>query len=199
MCFASGCQPPWLFQPRAAVGLPNYGTEPLYRGKCSWLVSCITTRLILIVYQPSMLSSPFKLFLTLMVPSLVLAQADPLPEVPGARIDRSFSVTSNALLVHYASSNVTDSKITHALFVVHGLQRDAWNAFKAAQASVTAAASAGLVQASQVHIAAPVFFNGNDRGAFPVDADGNPTTNQLVWQGLLYSSLVFATHALTMI
>ena len=123
------------------------------------------------------------ILLSLMSGVLAVRAGTSLPAVDGARIDRGLAVGSTTL-VHYISSNVTATDATHALVVVHGVGRDAWNAFAAGQAALRAAAGDGLVDATKVFIDAPVFFNGKDKGKFPVDADGNPTSNELVWKGL---------------
>jgi len=99
-----------------------------------------------------------------------------LPEVPGAKIDRSnLIVGDSGVLVHYISSDVDYHTATRAIIVVHGLQRDANNSFVAIHKAVETANESNVV------IMAPVFFNGYDKGKFPWD--GKATSNQLVWKG----------------
>jgi hypothetical protein len=122
-----------------------------------------------------------------------------LPEVAGASIVTGLPIANTSgELVYYISNNVTFSRATRALIVVHGDPRDAWNNFVSGQAGVQAAAAAGLVKAADVVIAAPQFFNGDDKGKFPVDAKTNaPTSSQLVWKGASLWSLAIAIWALT--
>jgi hypothetical protein len=82
-----------------------------------------------------------------------------LPDVPGAKIVRGLPIGS-AKLVYYLSKDVPAQNATHALIVVHGERRDAFNSFSAARAGVDAAAKEGLLRNKSVVIAAPVFFNG---------------------------------------
>jgi hypothetical protein len=54
--------------------------------------------------------------------------APELPEVPGAKMVRDLPVRSSQL-VHYLSSEILLASATHALIVVHGKGRDAFNSF----------------------------------------------------------------------
>ena len=63
-----------------------------------------------------------------------------LPGVAGATIDRtSLIVEKEGVLVNYISNNVTFSTATRALIVIHGVHRDGWDAFIAAQESLAVA------------------------------------------------------------
>jgi hypothetical protein len=87
--------------------------------------------------------------------------ADGLPQVPGAKV--ADLPVGSAQLVHYISSDVNFTDATHVVIVVHGVQRDADNAFKDAQAGVAAAVKQGLVKEDEVVITAPKFFNGKPK------------------------------------
>jgi hypothetical protein len=123
--------------------------------------------------------------------SSLAPRATSLPSVPGADIVQLPVADTGTTLVHYLSSNVSSTVATHAVVVVHGVGRDAWQAFADLQAGVAAAVAAGVVEEEEVIIAAPEFFNGNDKGLFPWD--GQSTSNQLVWKGALHS-LAFHTR-----
>jgi hypothetical protein len=69
-----------------------------------------------------------------------VASSDILPEVPGATLDHTtLIVEKGGVLVNYISNNVTFSTATQALIVIHGIHRDAWNVFIAAQESLAVA------------------------------------------------------------
>ena len=63
-----------------------------------------------------------------------------LPEVPGAKIDRSsLTIGNGGVLVHYISTNPDFTTVTMAIIVVHGVNRDAYNAFATVQGAVKTA------------------------------------------------------------
>jgi hypothetical protein len=62
----------------------------------------------------------------------ITRHSSPLPEVPGAKIDRSsLTVGDGGTLVHYISGDVGYNAATQAIIVIHGRQRDANNSFAA--------------------------------------------------------------------
>ena len=70
----------------------------------------------------------------------IAAHSNTLPELPGATIDRNnLIVGKENVLVNYISNNVTFSTATQALIAIHGIDRDGWNAFMAAQKSLAVA------------------------------------------------------------
>jgi predicted alpha/beta-fold hydrolase len=69
-----------------------------------------------------------------------------LPEVPGAKIDRSsLTVGAGGVLVHYISSDIDYDTATQAIIVIHGLQRDANNSFVAMHRAVETANKRNVV------------------------------------------------------
>jgi hypothetical protein len=71
-----------------------------------------------------------------------------LPDIPGATIDRTkLIVEKECVLVNYISNNVTFSTATQVLIVIHGINRDGWHDFIAAQKS--------LAVASRIDVAIP--------------------------------------------
>jgi hypothetical protein len=69
-----------------------------------------------------------------------------LPEVQGAKIDRSsLTVGDGGVLVHYISSDVDFATATQAIIMVHGVHRDAFNAFASAQGAVEARNGSSVV------------------------------------------------------
>jgi folate-dependent phosphoribosylglycinamide formyltransferase PurN len=71
---------------------------------------------------------------------VIIRHSSPLPEVPGAKIDRSsLTVGDGGVLVHYISSDVDYGAATQAIIVIHGRQRDANNSFAAMHEAVETA------------------------------------------------------------
>jgi predicted alpha/beta-fold hydrolase len=76
----------------------------------------------------------------------ITRQASPLPELPTANIDRSsLTVRDGGVLVHYISNDVDFATATQVIIVIHGLQRDANNAFAEMQGAVKAANKSKVV------------------------------------------------------
>ena len=91
-------------------------------------------------------------------------------------------------LYHYISTGYNATKVQRAVIMLHGLGRDAWAYFDLTRASLVNATSRRergshkqRLRFDEVVIMAPVFMNLEDPGCFPVDQDGSPTSNALVW------------------
>ena len=76
----------------------------------------------------------------------ITSHAEPLPELPTAKIDSSsLTVKDGGVLVHYISTNVDFSTATQAIIVIHGKERDAANSFAGMQAAAEAANKSKII------------------------------------------------------
>ncbi|KAL9937683.1 hypothetical protein V8E36_003228 [Tilletia maclaganii] len=106
-----------------------------------------------------------------------------LPAVPGASINQVPVGGRNATLTTYMTdeSSYDASKILRAVIMVSGINRVAWNEWIFLNASLVRASQGGDFDPATVVLAAPQFNILQDAGAYPVDADGAPTSSTLVW------------------
>ncbi|KAN0060514.1 hypothetical protein ACQY0O_007849 [Thecaphora frezii] len=93
-------------------------------------------------------------------------------------------------LYNYITPNYDAARIRRAVVVLHGLGRDAWAYFDQTNQALLDASSRRdtksnltRLERDEVVIMAPLFMNDEDRGGYPVDEQGNPTTAALVWPG----------------
>ncbi|PWN54335.1 hypothetical protein IE53DRAFT_296036, partial [Violaceomyces palustris] len=106
-------------------------------------------------------------------------------------------------LYNYITTGYDPQKVQRAVVMLHGLGRDAWGywdqgyvallnatARRETQSNSSSIRTGGVgggeggrprLRADEVVIMAPLFLNQEDSGCFPVDEEGNPTSNALVW------------------
>lgn len=91
-------------------------------------------------------------------------------------------------LYNYISANYNATKVQRAVITLHGLGRDAWSYFDTARDSLLNATSRRergsrnqRLRFDEVVIMAPAFLNQDDAGCYPVDENGTPNSNALVW------------------
>lgn len=92
-------------------------------------------------------------------------------------------------LYNYISNGYNASKVERAVIMLHGLGRDAWAYFDLTRESLLNATSRrdrgshkARLRFDEVVIMAPIFLNQEDPGSYPVDDDGSPSSNALVWR-----------------
>ena len=72
--------------------------------------------------------------------------ATPLHEIPGASIDRSSLIVGNGgVLVHYISNNVDFATATQATIIIHGVDRNASDAYIGVQGAAQAAGKSNVI------------------------------------------------------
>ena len=72
-------------------------------------------------------------------------QATPLQEIPGASIDRSSLIVGNGgVLVHYIS-DVDFATATQAIIIIHGVDRNASDAYIGVQGAAQAAGRSNVI------------------------------------------------------
>ncbi|KAL4401450.1 hypothetical protein ACI68E_001090 [Malassezia pachydermatis] len=119
-----------------------------------------------------------------------------LPPIPGANIDTTTFVLdgNGTTITTYVTANYDPSKIKRAVIQIHGETRDAWNMWQYLNVSMDQASQESDISKDEIVLAAPMFFDVLDAGAYPVDQSNTSNSHSLIWDSNSWGEVLDATY-----